>query len=234
MLIYICTKYQQRKELYIIMIKFLSKKINRFDVNNLEIFSSYTEKQKYIQSFMPDITDLHINVCPCCHAKNKLIKYGTYERNLSILVNDNVENYIVSVQRVICTSCNHTHALLLDFIVPYKIMALPSIAKIVQRASVSSAYKLAEAIKVSVQLIYTYIAIVLAFFNDFRVLNNSKEYFDPINFNQKYFLINCIKISDVNYRLDYFEFYNWLLFMQKFRNSVSPPITISISKVPPT
>ena len=113
-------------------------------------------------------------------------------------------------------------------------MALFSIAKIVQRASISSAYKLAETINLSVQMIYTYSAIVLAFFNDFKILNNSKEYYNPQNFNEKYFFINCVNLSQADYRFDFFEFYNWLLFMQKFRNNVSPPITISISKVPPT
>ena len=102
------------------------------------------------------------------------------------------------------------------------------------RASISSAYKLAEAINLSVQMIYTYIAIVLAFFDDFKILNNSKEYYNPQNFNEKYFFINCVNLSQADYRFDFFEFYNWLLFMQKFRNNVSPPITISISKVPPT
>ena len=108
---------------------------------------------------MPDITHLHSNVCPCCHAKNKLIKYGTYERNLSILEDSEVVNYKVTVQRVICTSCNHTYALLPNFIVPYKIMALFSIVEIVQRAFISSAYKLAEEIKLSFQIIYAYITI---------------------------------------------------------------------------
>lgn len=216
------------------MIICFNNKINNFSEKNLKSFSSYSERNSYIQSLMPDITDIHRNICPCCHAKNKLIKYGKYERNISILVNDTVENYRLSVQRVICNSCNHTHALLPNFIVPYKIMALFSIAKIVQRASISSAYKLAEAINLSVQMIYTYIAIVLAFFDDFKILNNSKEYYNPQNFNEKYFFINCVNLSQADYRFDFFEFYNWLLFMQKFRNNVSPPITISISKVPPT
>ena len=216
------------------MIICFNNKINSFNENNLKSFSSYLEKNSYIQSIMPDITHLHSNVCPCCHAKNKLIKYGTYERNLSILEDNEVVNYKVVVQRVICTSCNHTHALLPNFIVPYKIMALFSIAQIAQMAFISSAYKLAETINLSVQMIYTYMAIVLAFFDDFRILNNSKEYCNPKKFNEKYFLNNCVNFSQANYRCDFFEFYNWLLFMQKFRNNSSPPITISISKIPPT
>lgn len=216
------------------MIVCFNEKINNFNENNLKSFSSYSERNSYVQSLMPDITDVHKNICPCCHARNKLIKYGKYERNISILIDDYIENYSVSIQRLICNSCNHTHALLPNFVVPYKIMAIFSIAKIVQRASISSAYKLADIINLSIQMIYTYIAIVLAFFDDFRILNNSKEYSYTQNFNQKYFLTNCINLSNFNYRLDFFEFYNWFLFMQKFRNNSSPPITISISKVPPT
>ena len=90
------------------MIIYFNKKINNFNENNLKSFSSYQERNSFIQSLMPDITDIHRNICPCCHAKNKLIKYGKYERNISVLVDDNVENYRVSVQRVICNSCNHT------------------------------------------------------------------------------------------------------------------------------
>ena len=216
------------------MIICFNNKINSFNENNLKSFSSYSERNSYIQSLMPDITDIDRNVCPCCHAKGKLIKYGTYERNISILIDNDIENYRVSIQRVICTSCNHTHALLPNFIVPYKIMAIFSIAQIVKRASISSAYKLAETINLSVQMIYSYIAIVLAFFDNFRILNNSKEYRRTQNFNKKYFLTNCVELSSDNYRFDFFEFYNWLLFMQKFRDNSSPPITISISKVPPT
>ena len=216
------------------MIICFNNKINSFNENILKSFSSYSERNSYIQSLMPDITDIDRNVCPCCHAKGKLIKYGTYERNISILIYNEIENYRVSVQRVICISCNHTHALLPNFIVPYKIMAIFSIAQIVKKATISSAYKLAETINVSVQMIYRYLSIVLTFFEDFRILNNSKEYCCTQNFNKKYFLTNCIELSSANYRFDFFEFYNWLLFMQKFRDNSSPPITISISKVPPT
>ncbi len=214
------------------MIICFNEKINNFNENNLKNFSSYSERKLYVQSLMPDITDIDKNVCPCCKAKNKLIKYGKYDRNVSFLVNDCVENYSVAVQRVICNSCEHTHALLPNFIVPYKIISLFSIAQIVQRASISSVYKLAEIINLSFQVIYTYIAIVSAFFEEFKILNNSKEYCCTENFNQNYFFTNCIKLSNYKYRLDFFEFYNWFLFMQKFRNNSSPPITLSTSKMP--
>ena len=123
------------------MIICFDKKINNFNEKNLKSFYSYSERNSYIQSLMPDITDIHRNICPCCHAKNKLIKYGK-----------------------------------------------------------------AEAINLSVQMIYTYMAIVLAFFDDFKILNNSKEYYNPQNFNEKYFFINCIHLSLANYRFDFLNF----------------------------
>lgn len=216
------------------MIICFNNKINNFSEKKLKSFSTNNEKEEYIQSVMPDITDINKNICPCCHAKNKLIKYGTYERNVSFIIDNNTENYRVKVQRVSCCSCGHTHALLPNFVAPYKIMAICSIAEIVQKASISTAYKLAETINVSIQMIYKYIAIVLAFFDDFKILNNSKENNHIQNFNKKYFLTNCIELSNYKYKLEYFGFFNWVLFMQKFRNNSSPPITVAISKMPPT
>ena len=79
------------------MITCFNEKINNFNENNLKSFSSCEEKNSYIQSLMPNITDISRNICPCCHAKNKLIKYGTYERNISILEDDEVNNYRVDL-----------------------------------------------------------------------------------------------------------------------------------------
>ena len=56
------------------MIICFNNKINNFNENNLKSFSSREEKNSYIQSLMPDITDIFENVCPGCHAKNKLSK----------------------------------------------------------------------------------------------------------------------------------------------------------------
>ena len=216
------------------MINCSNKKINSFNENNLKNFSSYDERCAYIQSLMPNLSDISIHKCPCCGAIDKFVKYGTYYRNFSCIIGDTIENYYICVQRIICTSCNHTHALLPNFIVPYKIMALSSIAIIVHRATISSAYKLANTINLSFQSIYAFIACVLSFFYDFNILNNSKQYYSTTNFNEKFFINNIVTLSAVTFRWDFFAFHNWILFMQKFRNNPSPPITISISKMPST
>ena len=211
-----------------------NKKINDFNENNLKNFESHKDQNSYLQSLMPDITDLARNKCPHCKANNKLVKYGTYNRNLSILIDDNIIKFNIYVQRVICNSCGSTHALLPNFIVPYKSMAIFSIAQIVYSAVISSAYKVSEKIELSWQQIYNLIALVLAFFMNFKILNNSKSYHSIKNFNEKYFLTNCAVFSNSKYRLDFFEFHNWILFMQKFRNNPSPPVHILVSKTAPT
>ncbi len=216
------------------MIICFNEKINNFNQNNLKKFNNYDKKVEYLQSLMPTITDVNELKCPYCKAKNSLIKYGHYKRNISVYDNNQIENYLVSVQRVMCKSCGKTHALLPNFVVPYVIMACFSIAKIVTEAMESSVYKLSNKIKLSYQLIYTYISIVMAFFTDFKILNNTKEYVSINKFNEKYFLANCVSLSTSKYRLDFFNQYNWFLFMTKFRNNPSPPVGIFISEILPT
>ncbi len=212
------------------MIICFNKKINNFSQNNLKNFNDYEKKLEYIQSLMPTITDISERKCPYCKTKKSLIKYGHYKRNISIYDHNQIENYLVSVQRVRCKGCGKTHALLPNFVVPYVIMACFSIAKIVTDAMKSSVYEISNKIKLSYQLIYKYISIVMIFFTDFKILNNTKEYTSVENFNEKYFLTNCVSLSTFEYRLDFFEHYNWLLFMLKFRNNPSPPVGVFVSE----
>ena len=58
--------------------------------------------------------DLTLVPCPCGHS-GCLVRHGTYKRRIQL--NDKV--LTLTVVRVLCTSCGHTHALLLSSIVPY-------------------------------------------------------------------------------------------------------------------
>ena len=208
------------------MIICFNNKINNLTKKNLNI--------NYIQNLMPTLDDVKDHKCPYCKGKNTLIKYGHYNRNISILQDNKIQNFYVAIQRAQCKSCKRTHALLPHFVVPYVIMAVISISKIVSNSAKTSVYKLSNLIELAHQTIYRYIAMVLAFFADYKILNNKKEYIKINKFNKKYFLTNCEKLSNQNHRLDFFEFYNWALFMQKFRNNSSPPVGVFVSKRPPT
>lgn len=57
--------------------------------------------------------------CPCC-ASNNLIRWGKYRRNVYYINNNCIEFDVIDIQRFKCKECNHTHALLPEYIIPYK------------------------------------------------------------------------------------------------------------------
>ena len=62
------------------------------------------------------IDSLDLNLIPCtCGHSGCLIRYGSYKRKVQ-LAN---EVFSLSIVRVYCKSCGHTHALLLSSMVPY-------------------------------------------------------------------------------------------------------------------
>jgi len=61
----------------------------------------------------------HGEACPKCGAKGKLCGHGDYGRGLTSYEDGQVVYRTVSPLRFQCASCNVTHALLPDIIVPY-------------------------------------------------------------------------------------------------------------------
>lgn len=78
--------------------------------DDYQIYLSYTN------NFNPDVI-----VCPfpSCGAKGKYNKCGSYIRTLICYESGNVERYEITVPRIECTSCGHSHALLSPVIIPY-------------------------------------------------------------------------------------------------------------------
>ena len=61
-----------------------------------------------------DSLDLNLISCTCGHS-GCLIRYGSYKRNVQL----KDEMITLTIVRVYCTTCGHTHALLLSSLVPY-------------------------------------------------------------------------------------------------------------------
>lgn len=57
--------------------------------------------------------------CPFCGAKHSLSAFASYNRHLLTYENNAVQDNLVKIQRYICSSCGHTHAILPSVIVPY-------------------------------------------------------------------------------------------------------------------
>jgi len=57
--------------------------------------------------------------CPNCGAAGKLSGHSNYSRYLISYEEGQIIDTIVSIERVLCSSCETTHALLPDIIIPY-------------------------------------------------------------------------------------------------------------------
>ncbi len=210
------------------MIICFNKKINSFS----KIYkNNFSLTQQNVQDLMPSCDDIHCN-CPKCNAKSNFSYHGSYIRNISLIREEKNYDFQVSVTRVICNSCGSTHALLPSFIVPYKIFSLDSILYTVQNSMRSSVIVLSEKLKISFELIYSFIALISGFFNYVDSLNREQNQFK--NFNHDYFLLNCLSICDQKFNINFFYRYKWIFLMTKFQNQKSPPITIGVNLIAST
>ena len=57
--------------------------------------------------------------CPCCDSTN-LVTHGYYKRNVIFEYNNQLIIKRITIKRVKCKNCKHTHALLPMDIIPYK------------------------------------------------------------------------------------------------------------------
>ena len=209
------------------MIICFNDKINSFNKISKENVSLTNE---YIQSLMPSCEDIHCN-CPKCKAKSNFSYHGSYTRNLTLIREANIYDFKVKVTRVICNSCGSTHALLPNFIVPYKIFSRDSILSTVASKASTSVIKVSREIGISMQLIYNFILLIMKFFPHAHSLNLEQKWYK--NFNEKFFTLNCLTICNDEFHIKFFERYKWVFLMDKFQNNKAPPITIGINLILP-
>ena len=99
------------------MITLKTKIINIYGEKSLRIFLDLRELIVDLLNLIHDYerTDNFGYIeCPNCHS-DKLIKYGTYERNIGI----QGEFEKINIKRVMCKECEKTHALIPSFILPF-------------------------------------------------------------------------------------------------------------------
>lgn len=90
---------------------------NNFNIINQDIYDSIINN-----------TNLFNLQCPSCHHFSCLIKHGTYIRSIR-LANSTIS---LKILRVFCKECGHTHAILLDDIVPYSQITLEDQVEIIE------------------------------------------------------------------------------------------------------
>ena len=76
-----------------------------------------SEKQRFLTA-TKEFSHLG-GACPKCGAKGKLSEYGDYGRGLTSYEGGQIVDASLRVSRLYCPSCDTTHALLPDIVVPY-------------------------------------------------------------------------------------------------------------------
>lgn len=204
----------------------------KFNIKKLEEINNYSSQKKYIQQFMPTLKQLSNCKCPKCGAIDKFSFHCTYSRNISFCLSGKIVNFVVTVTRVKCDSCLSTHAILPDFIIPYKIMSCYGICRIVKEAVTSSVLTVCDKLQISYQLIYQYIFLLNSFFANVQILNNQNNYFEK--FSEEIFWINLDFFVNVTFHYDYYYFFKWCFLMDRFRNQTYKPIYIGMAQSLPT
>lgn len=168
--------------------------------------------------------------CPVCGNNHSWNRHGSYNRNLTILKDSSFFDTTIEILRLKCTSCNSTHAILPNDIIPYRIYSLSSITEILLEHYEKnlSVLSIAKKYNISFQLIYSILSAYLSFINEsisaLRILDVIKGIFIP---NPKELL--TLIINEINYYMSYSKINNWPFFMTKFRNKHSIPIFIEFN-----
>lgn len=82
--------------------------------------------RKQVKSFVPEL-----EVCPCCGARGRCVPFCTYQRNVVDFIDGKPQTDLLEVERVQCESCNATHAILTDTLVPYGVYSLFFILRVI-------------------------------------------------------------------------------------------------------
>lgn len=145
--------------------------------------------------------------CPLCNSKH-LVKNGTYQRNIIFLIeNERIETNM-KIQRFKCKNCGKTHALLPEFVVPYKQFSLQFIIEVLNSILEKSINKTSTLFNVSRQIIYFWK-------NQFKKHHQSRL----ISFteNDINIMFSVIRRNVYLFYLDYNKKYN-IFFMQHMAN----------------
>ena len=93
---------------------------------NLQNHATKSLYEEFLKSFHPEGER-----CPSCGALGQCRLYASYDRNIVDLIDGKPVSNLLHICRVLCT-CGHSHAILPDFIVPYRQYSLLFILYILQ------------------------------------------------------------------------------------------------------
>lgn len=83
-----------------------------------KIFRLNTSSKSIFDSFMAEFHP-ELETCPICGSCGNCHVHDYYGRTITDFIHQNKTTSSLCIMRVMCDSCNHTHAILPDIIIPY-------------------------------------------------------------------------------------------------------------------
>ncbi len=115
--------------------------------------------------------------CPYCKSTD-LIRWGSYIRNINYILNNILIYETIAIKRVKCKHCNHTHALIPSFIVPYKTNALDVILACISYDDITLSFSFDTITMLNTQFNY-FLPYLKTMFNNI----SKKEIIDKLKIN---------------------------------------------------
>ncbi|MDO5133742.1 MAG: DUF6431 domain-containing protein [Eubacteriales bacterium] len=133
----------------------------RKNLLNFKLNLPETPLQKQFSEFMKKFNPA-LERCPSCGAKGQCRVFAYYERGIVEISGNRISFCIIRILRVIC-SCGHTHAIIPDFIVPFRRCSLPFILYILRLyfSHAMTIEKICAEFEISHSTIYRWKAIFL-------------------------------------------------------------------------
>lgn len=127
----------------------------RKNLINCKLFQEKRSGETVFQECMNEL-DPGLEICPCCGSRGSLRLYASYDRFLTDLVDGQCEDICLSVTRLICTGCGHTHSVLPDPVIPYCRHSLRFILRVlaVHAFHLQSVEKICDVFQISVKTFY--------------------------------------------------------------------------------
>ncbi|EKD94329.1 MAG: hypothetical protein ACD_26C00116G0005 [uncultured bacterium] len=167
---------------------------------------------------------IFVYACPKCGARHSLTRHCTYHRNVCYVegISIAISEKKLTILRLLCTSCDSTHAILPNDIIPYKTFTESTINSILQRYFVfeEPISNISKELNLSYQfvssLIYKALMFIKFIFVFLRSLGIEQISLDsPSNI----FKIIYGHFKDVKtLSIEYFENQQWPFLMTKFFN----------------
>ncbi|WP_395939534.1 DUF6431 domain-containing protein [Clostridium sp. DJ247] len=167
-------------------------------------------------------------ICPKCGAKHSLTRHGNHERNVCFIDDSqNVRDRKIIILRVKCSSCNSTHAILPNDIIPYCIYSFSFILNVLTEyySNEHRVLDICSKFSISFQILYMFILKFSLFLNSCTTVLRSLGYAVASAPNT---IVSEITNYQFNGNFLYQHFFNsqWIFLMLKFQNILPRPIYI--------